>query len=624
MLESLHNNLFTYKKLTEEEQTQRGILGRLVGVIADTQAPTRNGRLYGEDLWENVFKDPIMLEKIENRCCFGELGHPADREEVDPEKIAICLAEIPKKGRDGKLYGVFDILNTPCGKILKSLCDYGANIGVSSRGSGDVMPNDEVDPDTYCCECWDAVLVPAVKAARQQYVTEALDTKSLKLRHALTESYNASSENDKKIMKEALDNLDIKLDESEDDEIPEAKHVEGYELSEAKKSEDEDAKEEKEEKSDDKKSKKKDKEDDKKDDKKDKSKEDESEPEDEFTVGNFIKELKEFDKDLVLEFKPIVIDGVEYAIDNVSFDDESESGKVIFEIGYNSEMSDNKKDEEPVDVDNVEVAEVEAAPGEPVEKPEEAIDDGLDGVLENLKEAIRQKDLLEQEIKTLKNSQTVRDSEVSKLKEELNKYKVAYARTSEIAATAKTAKQDVQKLQEKLEKQNEHIKELESVKANTVALTESANSNALKVKRLTEALNSKQEELEKKENELTEQRASFNKKINESIANATNYKNKLAEAVNKYIESKANMLGVRTTEITSRLDTKFSMNDIDKVCDKLLSESVSWNSGRLPQLDKGSFKVRINEARDTRPSMNNKKNFEDECFEDLLELAGLK
>ena len=50
MLESLANNTFTYNKLTEEEQRSRGILGRLVGVIADTENPTRNGRKYGRDL----------------------------------------------------------------------------------------------------------------------------------------------------------------------------------------------------------------------------------------------------------------------------------------------------------------------------------------------------------------------------------------------------------------------------------------------------------------------------------------------------------------------------------------------------------------------------------------------
>ena len=44
MLESFTSDNFTYKKLTEAEQQQRGILGRLKGVIADCNNPTRNGR----------------------------------------------------------------------------------------------------------------------------------------------------------------------------------------------------------------------------------------------------------------------------------------------------------------------------------------------------------------------------------------------------------------------------------------------------------------------------------------------------------------------------------------------------------------------------------------------------
>ena len=228
MLESFNaNNKFDYQKLTPEEQAQRGILGRLVGVIADFKNPTRNGRLYTESLWEKTFNNPIMKEKIENKCLFGELGHPADRQEVDMEKIAICLAETPKKSKDGTLHGVFDILATPCGKILKTLCDYGCNIGVSSRGSGDTFEDyngqETVDEDTFECECWDAVLLPAVKNARPKYVTESLDTiKTLK--QALQESLDNANVNDKKVMKEALDNLNIEYtdsSENQDEEVEE-------------------------------------------------------------------------------------------------------------------------------------------------------------------------------------------------------------------------------------------------------------------------------------------------------------------------------------------------------------------------------------------------------------------
>ena len=232
MLESFNTkNELQYHKLSPEEQTQRGILGRLVGIIASFTSPTRNGRKYTEDLWDKTFENPIMREKIQNRCLFGELGHPADRSEVDMEKIAICMAEVPKKGNDGKLHGVFDILDTPNGRILKTLCDYGCKIGVSSRGQGDTFTDydgqETVDSDTFECECWDAVLLPAVKEARPKYVTESLDT-SKTLKQALQESLNNASEEDKKIMSETLADLDIdyESDENKADEIVASKEAE--------------------------------------------------------------------------------------------------------------------------------------------------------------------------------------------------------------------------------------------------------------------------------------------------------------------------------------------------------------------------------------------------------------
>ena len=222
MLENFNTkNSFEYQKLTEEEQNKRGILGRLVGPIADSVNPTRNGRRYSGELWEKVFKNPIMQEKIENRVCFGELGHPVDRTETDMEKICWCLAEVPKKGDDGQLYGVFDILPTPNGRILKALCDYGSNIGTSSRGSGDTFMDydgqESVDPDTYECECWDAVLLPAVKSARLTPVTESLH-KTLK--ESLETLVNNANEADKKVMTETLENLNLAYNtDSVDDDI---------------------------------------------------------------------------------------------------------------------------------------------------------------------------------------------------------------------------------------------------------------------------------------------------------------------------------------------------------------------------------------------------------------------
>ena len=225
MLESLQTGVFDYEKLKPEEMQARGILGRLVGVMADTVNPTRNGRAYSKKLWENVFANPIMQERIENKCCFGELGHPTDREETDMSKIAICMDGLPKVDPDGKLRAVFNILDTPNGRILKTLCDYGCNIGISSRGSGDLVTdfdgNESVDPDTYNCEGWDAVLIPAVKEARLQYVTESLEKKRYNktLRKRLQEAVDKETDENKKAMTEALHTFGIRLNEDVWDEI---------------------------------------------------------------------------------------------------------------------------------------------------------------------------------------------------------------------------------------------------------------------------------------------------------------------------------------------------------------------------------------------------------------------
>lgn len=222
MLESFNTRSeMQYQRLTEEEKQKRGILGRLVGIIADFKNSTRNGRKYTEELWDKTFNDPIVKEKIENRCLFGELGHPADRQEVDMEKICICLAEMPKKGNDGKLYGVFDILDTPNGRILKTLCDYGCNIGVSSRGGGDTYEDyngeETVEPGSYELECWDCVLLPAVKSARPTYVTESLNTSNKTLKKALQEAMDRSTEDEQQVMKNTLNELNINYSTEEEE-----------------------------------------------------------------------------------------------------------------------------------------------------------------------------------------------------------------------------------------------------------------------------------------------------------------------------------------------------------------------------------------------------------------------
>ena len=583
--------------LSEEEKASRHILGRLYGPIATCKEGTRNGRKYNKELWIKALNDEIFQEKIANKSLFLELGHPADREETDMKCVCACIPEMPKIVNDD-LYAYVDILDTPNGRLLKTFCDYGFIPGISSRGSGDIMANDEVDPETFFLETWDIVQLPAVKKARLAMCESLNNKKSLKV--ALQESYDAANDEDKKVMKETLDNLDIKLDETAEDEIPvedpeapieetlvEAGETPAEETEETPAEEVEVPVEE------------------------ETPVEDTVEEAPEaLTVGAFADELKDYDKELPLEWKPIVIDGKEYPIEAVAFDD-SEDGKILAEVSY-------ALPEEEIAINDEEAVAEEPAEKEPEIPAEEAGDAGEDEVIESLKEAVRQKDLLENEVRDLKNQKTVSDAEVQGLKEELEKYKGGFMRVSELASKSTTLEKEKKALIEQLNLKNTEIKDLKSKVENHTSLTESAKAEKVKVNELTEKLAKVQAEAEETEKTLTEALEASRKKAQDRTNLAKSYKAKYDAVVERYIANKAKMLGVRPQDITSKLAESYSLDDIDNVCNDLLEES-------RPQfgLVGGNPRVRVNE------SVKSEKNVIDpdngyEIDDDLLILAGLK
>ena len=601
--------------LSEEEKASRHILGRLYGPIATTKEKTRNGRGYNKELWEKALSDEIFREKIANKSLFLELGHPLDREETDMEKVCACIPEMPKIV-DGDLYAYVDILDTNNGRLLKTLCDYGFVPGISSRGSGDIMSNDEVDPETFFLETWDIVQLPAVKKARLS-VCESLGSKTLTM--ALRESLEKASDEEKAEIKDTLNKLNIDLNEEVDDDVPfapdpvdednillEDSDEEEVEIEVA---DDEEVEEPVEEEQAD-----------------DAETEDEVKETDAYTVGDIIKEFKEYDKKLEVEFKPIVIDDKEYEITALDFDD-SEEGKVVVNINYNlpeveeTEEEDNKLPEDENPEVEVEVSsDEEPAPEEEVEESEEAVDDGDEEVFESLKEMVRQKDELEKEVRDLKNQKTVSDAEVKDLKEELERYKSGFMRVSELASKSTTLSKEVKSLKEQLEVKTSKINDLQA-KINThTSLTESVNANEAKVKTLTERLVAVQTAAEKSEEELRGKLEESRKAVQQNANVAKKYKAQYTAVLERYIASKASMLGVRPTDITSRLGESYTLDNIDKVCEDLL------DMGRPAfGLGLGKPKVTINESKvSAKKAQPLDPNNGYEIDDDLLILAGLK
>lgn len=158
-----------------------GCLGTISGPCADWKEATRNGNYYSRKLWENVRKSDLVVEALETKTLIGELDHPGDRLETKAANAAIVMTDF-EVNDDGNVYGTFDILDTPNGRIMKTLLDYGCKLGVSSRGEGDVTDTDkgaEVDEDSYYFVAFDSVVTPAVKKARPG-LTESLKRETLK------------------------------------------------------------------------------------------------------------------------------------------------------------------------------------------------------------------------------------------------------------------------------------------------------------------------------------------------------------------------------------------------------------------------------------------------------------
>lgn len=230
----------TLKYIKESGITKDGkhYIGRIEGPAVDFTQPTRNGNFYCLQLWKNVENSDDFIEGMNTHTIFGEADHPEERLETSIKEIAVCLRKFEIREDEGIVWCSFDILNTPNGRIVKELLDYGSQLGVSSRGAGDEVEEkstDEmiyIDPDTFLFVAFDVVIMPAVTKARQTRV----ESKSYKDSTRLVESIqkeidNATSKQELNTIKNIIENQNIpgtdslleslnkKLDDKSEDDV---------------------------------------------------------------------------------------------------------------------------------------------------------------------------------------------------------------------------------------------------------------------------------------------------------------------------------------------------------------------------------------------------------------------
>jgi hypothetical protein len=119
-------------KYLVEEKLGKGKEYFIEGVFLQSNLKNRNGRVYPTEILDKEVKRYNEEYVTKNRA-FGELGHP-DSPTINLDRVSHMIKSLRREGDN--FIGKAKIMDTPYGKIVKSLIDEGATLGVSSRGMG--------------------------------------------------------------------------------------------------------------------------------------------------------------------------------------------------------------------------------------------------------------------------------------------------------------------------------------------------------------------------------------------------------------------------------------------------------------------------------------------------------
>lgn len=150
------------------------VLGSFDGECADANITNLNGLDIGKDVWQNVFASDDFKRGIQNGWYLGYLGHPKDVDYANFQEACIVMTE-GHIDDDGKVYGKFNLVDTPVGRIVKSFQDAGVQFGISVRGAGDII-NNSVDPDSFIFRGFDLVAFPAYPDSIPKFTEIAAST----------------------------------------------------------------------------------------------------------------------------------------------------------------------------------------------------------------------------------------------------------------------------------------------------------------------------------------------------------------------------------------------------------------------------------------------------------------
>jgi len=134
-------------KIVESDRTKlpSGVLCRVKEPVCNVNKLNANNRKYGWDVVEKVTGDKTLSEQIAKRALFGHAEHPTTSQS-NLELVSHVICEWVVDKDTDTVYQVFDVLDTPTGRIVDCLIRAECGVGVSTRAEGELT--EEVDPDT--------------------------------------------------------------------------------------------------------------------------------------------------------------------------------------------------------------------------------------------------------------------------------------------------------------------------------------------------------------------------------------------------------------------------------------------------------------------------------------------
>ena len=155
--------------ITEEKNGVKSLY--ISGPFLVAEMKNKNGRMYKTDTLKKEV-DRYNEEYVSKNRAFGELGHP-DSPTINLDRVSHLITNLKQEGN--QWIGKAKILETPMGKIAKSLMEGGATLGVSSRGMGslkEVNGVNVVQDDYYLATAADIVADPSAPGAFVQGIME--------------------------------------------------------------------------------------------------------------------------------------------------------------------------------------------------------------------------------------------------------------------------------------------------------------------------------------------------------------------------------------------------------------------------------------------------------------------